>query len=136
MSRKVRERAEMAKFGAIQSEFGIKLAEPMSIFAYYAALVDHFSPIVMRSAKERLDEAWTKIFETVETEIAEGQEIKVEDLMRDAGLDPAIRSDKARTQRFLKDSGLVQIIKAHPEQMVKRLAKGNGKTEASGETPV
>jgi hypothetical protein len=137
MSRKIRERAENKKFLALLTKHGVKLADSSAgaVYAFYDDVVEHFEPMVERTTTERLSEILAAMSQTLREKYQEGAEVKLDVLMQDHGLDPAIRSDRARTQKFLKDSGLVQIIKAKPQTMVVK-ALTNGKTEASEEAPV
>jgi hypothetical protein len=130
MSGKKIVRAEMAKIGTIWAKHGLKPADP---FALYCDLADHFLPETLRTARDLMEAALAKINETLETK-EPGAEVKAEDMMRPVGLDPNNRSDRARVLQHLRNSSLVQITKAKPEQMVRALTNGRAKPET--EPPV
>jgi hypothetical protein len=105
---------ETCKTFSIKPEFAIGL---------YRHFRKHFRPAVLRSAEEILKEAWAKIQEQL-TELDDGADVNIDQMMLDHGLDPKVRSDHAKTRQFMKDSGLVQFQRGTPDRWVKRLTDG------------
>jgi hypothetical protein len=132
MSRKLREEAGMAWYGAWMERYGIKL-DFSTAARSFSDLRDYFSPEVNRTDEQVLQPMWEKLVEMVQL-VADGMSVEPDSLMRKAGIDPRNRSDGIRTRRFLKESGLLQYQSPQGEQWIRRI---NGPTNGStsGNTP-
>jgi hypothetical protein len=128
MSQKVRERAGMSWYGAWLEKYGFK-PDFSSAARSFDELVEYFSPTVLRTESEALQDIHFHMAEAIKI-IEDGMAVDTNALMKEHGLDPANRSDSAKTRLFLKESGLLQYKGPQPEQWVRRITNGSGVTTA------
>jgi hypothetical protein len=126
MSQKVRERAGMNWYGSWLERYGFK-PDFSTAAKSFDELVEYFSPTVIRSDIEALQDIHAHMAEAIKI-LEDGMSVDTNALMKEHGLDPANRSDSAKTRNFLKESGLLQYKGPQPEQWVRRITNGSGAT--------
>jgi hypothetical protein len=114
------------------AKFNIKKEFAVDLYRHFRGW---FQPPVLRTAMDVLKEAWEEM-ERQMGDIELGDDVDLDRLMVDNGLDPKVRSDHQRTLKFFRDSGLVQLQRGTPARWIKgRLTddrgtddRGNGTT--------
>jgi hypothetical protein len=117
------EKSEIEFIRATCREFGVKpeLGERL-----YLHNKQHFQPPVVRSEAKILQAFFERLVERLSA-LEEDADVDVDKLMLEEGMDPKVRSDRQRTQKFLKDSGMMVQLPGTQARWVKRMTnKPNG----------